>query len=259
MLGRGKSGTDRYDECFTALAEATVGLYVGIINRLAYQGLLERAGVSVAPDAASVLLAGQDVAWKRSEGFETNPAGISGAYAAVAEFTAEQLARPDVSAVIDQLPDPSARECRETFRELDDGLPGILADRNSFALHVWRLSPDARKDRSPRYLGGTELGLLDMSLEETAILHDEGALFAPLGAFGEHSVQHLHHAISVATWTNHRGDLLMEWPLDSSETEPADDSSAVGDEEMRCPDCAETIKAAANVCRYCGYRFRPTP
>ena len=22
-----------------------------------------------------------------------------------------------------------------------------------------------------------------------------------------------------------------------------------------CPDCAETVKAAANVCRHCGYRF----
>lgn len=27
----------------------------------------------------------------------------------------------------------------------------------------------------------------------------------------------------------------------------------------KCPDCAESIKSAAKVCRYCGHRFEPTP
>jgi hypothetical protein len=30
-------------------------------------------------------------------------------------------------------------------------------------------------------------------------------------------------------------------------------------EVRECPDCAETVKAKARVCRYCGYRFLPPP
>lgn len=30
-------------------------------------------------------------------------------------------------------------------------------------------------------------------------------------------------------------------------------------EYRECPDCAETVKSRARVCRYCGYRFAPPP
>ena len=42
-----------------------------------------------------------------------------------------------------------------------------------------------------------------------------------------------------------------------SEIEPEFAQSARVDEsEMKqCPDCAESVKRAARVCRYCGYRF----
>lgn len=37
---------------------------------------------------------------------------------------------------------------------------------------------------------------------------------------------------------------------------PGQDSD--GDPMKRCPECAEWIKGAAHVCRYCGFRFAST-
>ena len=44
-------------------------------------------------------------------------------------------------------------------------------------------------------------------------------------------------------------DSLGKWFLEKPKIQ------AEQSKEKICPDCAETIKAAANVCHYCGYRF----
>lgn len=42
---------------------------------------------------------------------------------------------------------------------------------------------------------------------------------------------------------------------DTAARAPAEDASS----DKACPDCAETVKAAARVCRFCGYRFAEAP
>jgi hypothetical protein len=41
--------------------------------------------------------------------------------------------------------------------------------------------------------------------------------------------------------------------------EPVATVASPAEPEKVCPDCAETVKAAANVCRFCGSRFDAQP
>jgi hypothetical protein len=50
--------------------------------------------------------------------------------------------------------------------------------------------------------------------------------------------------------------VVFEKVEDEPATVPAGTAGAdTAEVEKVCPDCAQTVKAAANVCRYCGFRF----
>jgi len=46
-------------------------------------------------------------------------------------------------------------------------------------------------------------------------------------------------------------ELIAQWDAEDA----AEEAARVAAKHKQCPDCAETVLAAANVCKHCGYRF----
>ncbi|ORJ57780.1 hypothetical protein B5M45_19400 [Mycobacterium simiae] len=54
------------------------------------------------------------------------------------------------------------------------------------------------------------------------------------------------------------GVLMLRETKDSVASAAAEGDTPLQPQTKKCPDCAEAILAAANVCKHCGYRFHPT-
>ena len=68
-----------------------------------------------------------------------------------------------------------------------------------------------------------------------------------LGREADTIVRYCRHCLELGPDSRPKGmlDMLLTRRGRSARAEPT----------QRCPDCAETVKAAAKVCRFCGYRF----
>ncbi|WP_156675757.1 MULTISPECIES: zinc ribbon domain-containing protein [unclassified Mycobacterium] len=60
-------------------------------------------------------------------------------------------------------------------------------------------------------------------------------------------------------WNGREWADLPPRPVNSSAPIAPDTSPAVRAPTKNCPDCAETVLAAARVCKHCGHRFIPGP
>lgn len=84
-----------------------------------------------------------------------------------------------------------------------------------------------------------------------------GGMVAPLGlagyVAGVGAAIALISAVALFAQRQDSGSkaLIAQWDAEDA----AEEAAHVAAKHKQCPDCAETVLAAANVCKHCGYRF----
>jgi ribosomal protein S27E len=98
-------------------------------------------------------------------------------------------------------------------------------------------------------LGGL-LGVIGVIIE--LFMSAQGSVLPPSGWYPDPE-----GSDSQRFWNGREWGDLPPRPANSRAPQAVDAGAAVQGPTKKCPDCAETILAAANVCKHCGYRVTP--
>ena len=125
---------------------------------------------------------------------------------------------------------------------------GIIGLGVAVMLSIYRTAtPPTIADMSGFGLGPTHPS--DLKAGTFPYLSDAGLLMALVGLW----LLRPRLVIPVAV-TGNRRDQAQQTSPGALET-PTDQPIAAASDVKACPDCAETVKVAARVCKYCGFRF----
>ena len=115
---------------------------------------------------------------------------------------------------------------------------------------IWRDEPIAPPPGTPRVGGAADLDRLTKLNE----LRESGAITEE-----EYDAEKARVLPAAAPSAPAASAQPVVGQVSPQETTPPQQGESADAENKPCPSCGQSVKAAAHVCKYCGYRWEPPP